>query len=141
MDSTNAEPLLTEFPAWRQFARHEDDDGHSYLVIEVPVPEAANVERALLMTTANDEVTIGFDAYHSHFDDCVGEFEGALEFVRQLISERVAVVSWWQDEEWRGSTTVEAGAEPGFPSWASSQRVNRIRVRSWNGTHNADVNV
>ena len=77
----------------------------------------ASVERGLLVTTDNEEVTVGFDFYHSHFDSVVGEGEHfgtatALEFVRQIVSQRVAVASWWLDDEWKASGQLAAGTQP-----------------------------
>ena len=81
--------------------------------------------------------------YHAHFESWY-EFSGdhatdsALEFIRRLIGEEVAVVSWWQGEQWRGSVYVEANEPADVPSWAKRAEWNRIRVRSWNGTYNSD---
>lgn len=142
LDASNVDLLLSEFPKWRTLVRAEtDDDGRRYFVVEVKAPKPANVEHGLLISTSNDEVTVGFDTFHSHFDDWVGESESALVFIKQLVTEHVAVLSWWFDDQWRGSTHIEAGAEPTLPKWAGAQPVNRIRVRSWNGTFNSDVNV
>ena len=94
-----------------------------------------------MIHTDNEEVTVGIDYYHSHFDSMVGDDDhfgtrAAVEFVRQIVSERIVVVSWWLDDHWRGSSQIEAGAQP---SAAFVKEYNRIRVRSWNGTFNADV--
>lgn len=141
---TTAEEIFASFPEWRALAREEQaDDGSAFLVIEVAPPREANVEHGLIVDTANQEVTVGFDCYHSHYDQWVGDgehvgTEAALEFVKRIINERVAVVSWWQNELWRGSAQLEAGASPELPSWQTS--FNRIRIRSWKGALNADVN-
>ncbi len=142
LDASNVDLLLSEFPEWRALVRAEtDDSGRPYLVVEVKAPEPANVEHGLLISTSNDEITVAFDTFHSHFDDWTGEFESALVFVKQLVTERVAVLSWWFDDQWHGSTHIEADAKPTLPSWAGAPLVNRVRVRSWNGNFNADVNV
>jgi hypothetical protein len=64
-----------------------------------------------------------------------------MEFIKQIVSERVAVMSWWNGEQWCGSTQLEAGQKPELPSWAGAPAIDRVRVRSWNGTLNADVDV
>ncbi|RZT94953.1 hypothetical protein EV670_2699 [Rivibacter subsaxonicus] len=101
------------------------------------------VEHGLVIDSSNDEITVGFDCYHSHFDQWLGDgahfgTTAALEFVKQIMTEQVAVVSWWQNEEWRGSAQLEPLDSAKPPSWAAAGTFNRIRVRSWNGTHNAD---
>jgi hypothetical protein len=140
-----AEQLFVEFPEWRALSRGEkNEDGTEYLVIEVTPPAHAMVEHGLVIDTSNEEVTVGFDSYHSHFDDWVGDGEqfgtrAAIEFIKQILSERTAVVSWWQGEEWRGSAQLEAGAQSPVPSWAAEGQYDRVRIRSWLGTLNADT--
>lgn len=145
MDSfslSTADEIFTAFPEWQAFAREEQaDGGSSFLIIKVTPPLEADVEHGLVVDTQNQEVTVGFDYYHSHFDQWVGDGddfgpEAALEFVKQILNEEVAIVSWWQDEQWRGSSPLEAGASPQPPSWKTS--FNRVRIRSWKGTLNAD---
>ena len=140
-----AEELFAVFPEWRALARTETaTDGAEYLVIEVTPPSQANVEHGLVIDTSNNEVTVGFDSYHSHFDDWVGDGEhfgtkAAIEFIKQVVSERTAVISWWQGTEWRGSAQLEAGAKSVVPSWATEGQYDRVRVRSWCGSLNADT--
>jgi hypothetical protein len=140
-----AEELFAEFPEWRALARTETaTDGEEYLVIEVAPPQQAKVEHGLVIDTSNGEVTVGFDSYHSHFDDWVGDGEhfgttAAIEFIKQIISERTAVVSWWQGTQWRGSAQLEAGAKSAVPGWATEGQYDRVRIRSWLGSLNADT--
>jgi hypothetical protein len=139
------EELFAEFPQWRALARTEvAEDGSSFVVVEVAAPSAANVEHGLVVDTAREEITVGFDCYHTHFDEWVGDgqhfgTQAAVEFIKQIMSERVSVVSWWFNEQWRGSSQLEAGATPEPPSWAGAESYNRIRVRSWNGKFNASI--
>jgi hypothetical protein len=140
---TTAEEIFSNFPEWRSIAREEEaEDGSSFLLVEVPAPLEANVDHGLVIDTANGEVTIGFDCYHSHFDAWTGDgqhfgTQAALEFVKQILTERVAIISWWQGEQWQGSAQLEAGKAPESPSWRTD--FNRIRVRSWKGSFNADT--
>jgi hypothetical protein len=140
-------PVLEAFPEWTSLVREEKgDDGSIYEVLEVSAPPSANVEHGLIVDTSNDEITVGFDVYHGHFDELVGDgvhfgTMAALEFVRQIVSERVAVMSWWEGERWCGSSQLEPGRKPGLPSWAGALAIDRIRVRSWRGTLNADIAV
>ena len=145
--SVNAsEVLFSEFPKWRGLARVERaDDGAEFLIIEVAAPPEADAAFGLVIDTANEEITVGFDHYHAHFDSFVGDGEhfgtkAALEFIKQILSERVAVVSWWSDETWRGSAQTEAGKAPSVPTWTAGG-TNRVRVRSWRGTLNHDGSV
>jgi hypothetical protein len=138
-----ADEIFAAFPDWRSFGREEKtQDETSFLIIKVMPPKEANVEHGLVVDTSNQEITVGFDCYHSHFDHWVGDgshfgTQAALEFVKQIVNEQVAVVSWWLDNEWRGSSQLEAGASPETPSFQTS--FNRVRIRSWKGSLNADI--
>jgi hypothetical protein len=138
-----AKELFAAFPQWQALARTEPaDDGGSFLTLEVAPPKQANVEYPLMIQTENREITVGFDYSHAHFDQWADDgtdagIDTAEHFVRQIIEEQIAVFSWWLDEQWRGSSYLEAGTAPKVPSWSTS---NRIRVRSWRGTFNADIN-
>ncbi len=140
-----AEQFFTEFPDWRALARREkSSDGTEFLVIKVEPPPEAMVEHGLVIDTSNEEITIGFDAHHAHFNGGVGDVgqfgtEAAIEFINQILSEQTAVVSWWLGDECCGSTTLEAGSQLTVPSGGVMERqYDRVRVRSWLGTLNAD---
>ena len=142
--STKAcEQLFARYPSWRQYAKSEREaDGKPFVRLEVPAPAAANARSGLVVSTANEEVTVEFDYYHSHFDDMVGNginvgTEAALDLIEQLLTEKVAAVSWWHDEDWRGSTLIDAGEKPQPNDF--TRPFNRVRIRSWKGTLNADV--
>jgi hypothetical protein len=136
-----AEEIFASYPEWKPFARvEESSDGTMYLYVEVPSPALAQVEHGLTINTDNEEVTVSFDFYHSHFDSWKVrepdfEHQAALLFVQAVLSEEVAVASWWQGQEWRGSCQVFAGESP---TPGVTQDFNRIRVRSWRGKRNED---
>ena len=139
------EQLFAAFPEWRALARRERaEDGSSYIFIHVLPPPAAKVHDGLLIHASDDEIAVSFDFYHAHFyaltDD--GEHFGtlaAIEFIKQILSERVAVVSWWLDDAWRGSAQLQAATSPEPPWWLDAGSFNRIRVRSWRGSFNANL--
>jgi hypothetical protein len=139
------EQLFATFPEWRALARKERaEDGSSCLVVSVPPAGAEVRHHGLLVCSSDEEVTVSFDFYHAHFYAMTGDdghlgAPAALEFITQILSERVSVVSWWFDEEWRGSAQLEAGATPQPPWWLVSGSFNRVRVRSWRGSFNANL--
>jgi len=133
------DPVLGLFPKWRPLLRTATaDDGSSFEVLEVPAPESSDAAAGLLVSTANGGITVSFDVHDSHFDGWTGD-AGALEFIRRLVTERLAVVSWWSGGRWCGSGQVEAGQRPEVPSRLTGMGIDRIRVRSWRGALNADV--
>ena len=133
------DPVLNIFPKWRALLRTGTaDDGTPFEVLEGPAPPGSDAAAGLFVSTADGEITVGFDVYHSHFDDWSGD-DGALDLIQRIVMERVAIVSWWSGGRWCGSDALDAGEQPGMPSWAATQGVDRIRVRSWRGALNADV--
>lgn len=133
------EPVFDIFPKWRALVRTGTaDDGTPFQVLEVPAPVGSDAAAGLLVSTDSGEITVGFDVYHARFGDWSGD-AGALHLIRRIVMERVAVVSWWSGGRWCGSETLETGRQPGMPSWAADQGVDRIRVRSWRGALNADL--
>ena len=140
---TSAEELFEAFPEWRSLAKREVDEwGSEYVIVEVTPPPAANVDEGLWIDTANDEITVGFDCYHEHFYEWAGKscpfgIQSALEFVKQIVEERVAFMTFWRDGRCVGGEVMYAG-EPVEPS-TSTDTYDRIRVRSWRGTFNLDT--
>lgn len=133
------EPVFDIFPKWRPLLRvATTDDGSTFHLIEVPAPEGSDAASGLLVRTAGDEITVGFDLHDSRFQGWAGE-TGALDLVRRLVTERVAVVSWWSRGGWCGSGWQDAGRRPEVPAWVAGMAVDAIRVRSWRGALNADV--
>ena len=137
-----ARTLLAAFPDWQAYAvvGEADDDG-GVLLVEVPSPPSAAEKHPLRISTEDDEITVGFDYYHTHLnpytkDEEAERFREALSFIHDLVSENICVASWWSGEDWRGSTTVDTRSLPVAPSWAQS--AERLRVRSWCGTHDRD---
>ena len=130
--------VLADYPEWAAYARTEAwQGGAPELVIEVPTPTDA---LPLRIDTDGEEVTVSYDHCHAHFERWTPEpgdtrWQSARLFVADLLAERVAAASWWQDERQR----VGAAWEPGTPlESGTSIPCNRVRVRSWHGTHDAD---
>lgn len=102
-----ASNIFQAFPELKAFAREDPgEDGKTYLIVEVPAPIAADTGHGLTIGTLNDEVTVAFDAYHSHYsswDESVHEQAAALSFVEGILAEEVAVASWWRGDHCGGS--------------------------------------
>jgi hypothetical protein len=149
MDSfteTVSAELFSRFPEWSQWSRLEKDEaGRTYLRVDVPALPEAEAISGLIVSTAEDEVTVQFDYYHAHYaflfppSESDEAEDAALSLIGQLLSEEVAVVSWWQGDQWRGSSLATAGEAPDNTEFVGS--FNRVRMRSWRGTLNADNTV
>ena len=115
-----------------------DRDGKptGFLLGELAAPNA-RASAPLWITTEDDEITVGFDAFHTHFAACDGStseeqsFTGAISLARDIIAERALVASWWLEEEWSGSQLVEVGYFPERPQYVAGEAI--ARVRSWTG--------
>ena len=80
-------------------------------------------------------------AFTNHFDDWTGESSpfgtrSALEFVQQIVAERVAIMTCWRDDRCVGGEVMNAGETVEPPT--RTDTYDRIRVRSWRGTFNLD---
>ena len=135
------EEVLAAFPEWGPNAAEETYKGSPpYLVVTIGPPPEAKTELPLRISTWDEEVTVDFDYYHTHFDrwnpvDCDDRHKSALLYVRAVLEEKIAAASWWQEDECKVCSQLEPGEslEPRF-----KVSYSRVRVRSWRGTLNAD---
>lgn len=133
--------ILAAFPAWSVYAVSETyKNSKPYLVVTVPAPHEANTSLPLRISTWDEEVTVDFDHYHSHFarwnpEDGDDIHKSALLFVQAVLSEEIAAASWWQGDHCKVCSQLKPGAplKPRF-----NVAFTRVRVRSWLGTHNVD---
>jgi hypothetical protein len=135
------EEVLISFPEWAPYVAEETwKNSPPYLVVTVPPPTDADTEQPLRISTWDEEVTVDFDYYHAHFDRWTAKpgdtrHQSALMYVQDLLAERLAVASWWQDSHCKVCAQMQPG---GSLKPSINIGYNRIRVRSWNGTHNAE---
>jgi hypothetical protein len=137
-----ANRLLSKFPYWRDFATVEtSSDGVCYLNVTVPAPPQAQTQYGLIVTTEDRVVTVGFDYFHTHFHSAVGDGEHfgtdyAFHFIDDVLSERIAAISWWLGEDLVAFSTRKNGVNA-MPDALIGPH-DRERVRSWKGSLNAD---
>ena len=136
-----AERLFERFPEWRPYARVEENgDETGILYVEIPPPSGANLANPLHIVTANDEVEVGFDCYHNLFELLVdtGEtVQQAVDFILDILEERVVSVSWWSGTSVRESRCEKSGVQPEDSEHV--QPYNLVRIRSWKGRYDQDV--
>ncbi len=115
--------ILARFPEWKPFAKtsRRPDGAGSVVDLNVPCPSAA-AESGLWMSTADEELSVGFDTHHNHFTDYENrlnreQLEAGLQYASDMIEERVGVVSWYRGSAFAGSRSVEPphpATLPGF---------------------------
>ena len=66
-----ARALFSEFPNWESLARFVTDQatGDSWIEIDI---QQEGTDRALHLSTAKNEITIGFDGWHTHIGTFLG---------------------------------------------------------------------
>lgn len=137
--------LLSAFPSWRSHFSIVADAGENYFNVRVPSLAGSAGGPLEVSSLYNDEVTVFCAATHRHFFSVLGNAEeagGAVEFIRKILDEQLAVVSYICT----GDSTIRDGI---FSSVAvPADKIPRanyeyyyttsMRVRSWKGTFDAD---
>ncbi|WP_261526565.1 hypothetical protein [Burkholderia multivorans] len=137
--------LLSAFPSWRSYFSIVADAGENYFNVRVPSLAGSKGGPLEVSSLYNDEVTVFYAATHRHFFSVLGNAEeagGAVEFIRKILDEQLAVVSYICT----GDSTIRDGV---FSSVAvRADKIPRanyeyyyttsMRVRSWKGTFDAD---
>ncbi|HDR9056539.1 TPA: hypothetical protein QDB02_004309 [Burkholderia vietnamiensis] len=140
-----AEDLLLVFPDWRSHFSIVASAGENFFKVLVPSLEGSDGGPLEVTSLYNEEVTVFYATTHRHFFSMLGnadEADGAVDFIRKILDEQLAVVSYICT----GDSTIRDGV---FSSSAVSvgkiPRANyeyyyttSMRVRSWRGTYDAD---
>jgi hypothetical protein len=132
-----ARSLFTVFPAWESLARIVKDEKTSNNFVEIDVNQDGT-DRVLHLSTADDEITIGFDRWHTH----VGPFLGlntaesvatAMNIVEEFVAEKTVVKVVHRDGAWVQSSMeyLVASSEP--------EPHSTTQVFSWRRTHDAVI--
>ena len=85
---------------------------------------------------ADEEITLSFDMYECHFNALTNpageERAAAIEFEERLMREDLLVASFWKENEWTGSMTVERNQDVTIPD-SFDKNSNVMKIRSWSG--------
>jgi hypothetical protein len=159
------ELLFAQYPQWRSLTTNRRECGeHDYAMTFVPPPAEADLSDELWISTENSEVTVGIDYFHQHFNPWnIGSPPGgtaewdervaALHFIHAIIGEELALVSLMMDDRclgaWPEIRTAAIALTPETLSPENSvwmplpedRPAKTLRIRSWNGTLNRDLNI
>ena len=136
-----ARACFAAYPDWREHAvvisRPDDPEGY----LEITVPNPAGSAR-LLIYTDDEEVTVCFGDYHSHFDwpSAEGPAETHNEpiaFIAAVLADQLIAGSAWDGEAWCGSWIERPGETRPIGDYALAG-ATMIRLRTWTGAHDAD---
>ena len=128
-----AEVLFAAFPTLRGHAREcsiEDHDSGSLLVEFSPPPVRPDCR--FYVCTTNQEVTVGFDRMHTHMQ---WPAQDAIEFIRDLMAEKIVVAVRMTSGRWAGSTTLREGESPDVSNLSPD---DVVYLRSWSGSKDAE---
>ncbi|WP_174918556.1 hypothetical protein [Burkholderia lata] len=137
--------LLSVFPSWRSHLSIVANAGENYFNVRVPALAASKGGPLEVSSLYNDEVTVFYATTHRHFFSMLGnadEAAGAVEFIRRILDEQLAVVSYICT----GDATIRDGVFSSVAVPADEiPRANyeyfyttSMSVRSWRGTFDAD---
>jgi hypothetical protein len=136
--------LFGRWPEWFQFARFDpyEEFEKEALLVEVPSPVDGS-RHGLYITTSEWEVSVGYgENFHTRFgasdESKQGNFlEEAMEFINDFIEERCVLATAYEDKEWLGSWKIDLRHESLEEVEVEAGVV--VKVRSWLGTHNRDL--
>lgn len=147
--------ILARFSDWEKFATiSKGHDGLGSVVeFNVPCPAMA-AESGLWVSTADEELSVGFHTYHCHFTDYENRFntdqiEDGLQHAADIVDERVGIVTWYCGDRWAGSRIValpHQGPLPGLFRGSAREAelaptfgvCDRATLRSWHGRFDRD---
>jgi hypothetical protein len=129
--------LFSRYPEWRRYLSvlRDEETGADYLQVEVP---QEGTDRFLYLSTANGEITMGFDYWHTH----VGPFLGlnieesvaqAMTTIESFMNEETVVTVCRRDGVWirSGLDHLAAPSEP-MPN-------STTEFFSWRRTHDKAI--
>jgi hypothetical protein len=134
-----ARSLFSMFPAWEGLARIVNDEKMGGNFIELDVKQAGT-DRLLHLSTADAEMTIGFEHWHTHVGpflgiDTVESVATAMNIVEDFVAERTVVKIVHRDGVWIRSS-LEYLVAPGEPEPRST-----TKVFSWRRTYDAIIEI
>jgi hypothetical protein len=141
--------ILARFPEWEPFAKVSCDT----VEFNIPCPSPV-IESGLWVSTADEELSVGFHTYHRHFTNYedridLTQIEAGLEFAVAILEDRIGVLSYYCGKKFSGSGSVDlpypatlpklyggmglvAKVEDFFGGW------DRVMLRSWSGRFDRD---
>ena len=129
--------ILRRFPEWEQYARPSVGGTAEF---EIPCPSPA-VERGLWISTAVNELTVGFHTDHCHFTDYerpqnLAVVHQGLNFAVTILKDRCGILSWYQGDRLAHTTQLKLPHKGPMPCLLS--RCTRGTLRSWSGKFDKD---
>ena len=131
-----ASRLFEKYPEWREFSSIPTGQYWDAGVLKVEVPSPRG-DRQLIVDTNGGEVTVYFGGggWHSHNTPMADldepAFDGALSDIAAILSEDLAILIRYADNEVRSSVTLWRDQDITF------RGADRVQVVSWLGNRDA----
>ena len=101
-------------------------------------PDHSRPESVFQISADNEEVTVGFDLYHRHFDwpnEYANWETHPLLFIAALVQDRIVVEVWRKRGRWTKSLVRDANHEPDVANIGN----HVVSIRSWSGRLDRDI--
>jgi hypothetical protein len=136
--------ILARFPEWEPFGvvQLRPDGAGGTVEFNVPCPSPA-AEMGLWISTAVEEMSVGFHTHHCHFTDYdirlnPEQVKAGLDHAAAYLEDRCGVVSWYQGQRLVGTTSCKLPLSGPVPRMFSQLPVTRSTLRSWSGRFDRD---
>lgn len=129
--------LFRAFPNWEPLAKDAEDEKTGGHYIEVEVPQAGS-DRGLHLSTADNEITISFDHWHTHVGPFLGigtteSVDTAMMIIESFVAEQSVVKISRRDAVW-----IESGLEY-LAAPSTSKPNSTTQVLSWRCTYDQTI--
>ncbi|MZP31444.1 hypothetical protein GTO91_17265 [Heliobacterium undosum] len=130
-----ADKLLAKFPELKPYIQITPYTDRDEAYLEVSIPSPHDEDTVLFISTIDEEITVGFDWWHTHIGYAPTEeetYNQAIHLIEEIILEKKAIAYVKKDGNWIYSRLLQPGEN------VEQKEGERIYVRSWKGTHNND---
>ena len=129
--------ILRRFPEWEQYAKASIDGSAEF---QIPCPSPA-VEHGLWISTADNELTVGFHTDHCHFTDYekpqnLAVVHQGLNFAAAILKDRCGILSWYQGDRLVHTTQIRLPHKG--PLLRLLSNCTRGTLRCWSGKFDKD---
>ena len=124
--------LYSIFPRFKQYEEIKEYDEYSEAYLLIEVQSSSNSENILWISTYDEEITVGFDWYHTHFgysEIDEDDFKLAIDLIKEIVEEKMAIAVIKKKDSWIRSYIIKNNELPEI------NKDETIEIKSWNGTY------
>ena len=147
--------ILARFPGWELFAKlsTRPDGAGNVVEFNIPCPSSA-AESGLWVSTADEELSVGFHTHHGHFTDYEDrtnrtQIDAGLDYAAAIVEDRIGVLSYYSGGKFSGSRSVDLPSPETLPKLYEGMGLvgklegffrdwDRVTLRSWSGRCDRD---